>query len=111
MENLGWGEFCSKCQKKIYEKIKNEYSSEFNTMDYIDLYSSLLYTYENLNDYKRANFYNTLLQENNTKMYNEQLNDKVREIETVYKISPIIYDFDYYKKILHYKSNFLYAYI
>lgn len=74
---------------EIYEKIKSEYQNDFTNVDYIDLYSSLVYTYENLGDYERANYYNTLLQESNNKMYNEEINDKVREIETKYKITKV----------------------
>lgn len=91
--NLGYHETESnhdfKKALKIYQKIKIEYIKDFTNTDYIDLYSSLVYTYENLDDFERANYYNTLLQEYNNKMYNEHLNDKVREIETKYEIKKI----------------------
>lgn len=74
---------------EIYQKIQRDYINDLTNLDHIDLYSSLVYTYENLDDFKRANYYNTLQQEYNNKIYNEQLNDKVREIETNYQIKKI----------------------
>jgi signal transduction histidine kinase len=90
---------------EIYEKIKTEYLSEFTNMDYIDLYSSLVYVYENLDDFEKANYYNTLLQEYNNKMYNEQLSDKVREIETKYEIKKIEDEYQEKSKLLNENQN------
>jgi len=90
---------------EIYEKIKTEYLSEFTNMDYIDLYSSFVYVYENLDDFEKANYYNTLLQEYNNKMYNEQLSDKVREIETKYEIKKIEDEYQEKSKLLNENQN------
>jgi signal transduction histidine kinase len=103
--NLGYHETESnndfKKALEIYEKIKTEHIRDFTNMDYIDLYSSFVYVYENLDDYEKANYYNTLRQENTNKMYNEQLSDKVREIETKYEIKKIEEEYQEKSKLLN----------
>ncbi|MDD2986581.1 ATP-binding protein [Flavobacterium sp.] len=107
--NLGYHETESnndfKKALEIYNKIKKDFQKDMTTTDHIDLYSSLVYVYENLDDYERANYYNTLLHEYNNKMYNEQLSDKVREIETNYEIKKVENEYQEKSKLLHETQN------
>lgn len=74
---------------ETYEKIKNDYKDELSSYDYVELYLNLVYAYEQLGDYKRANFYNSLALESTQKLYNENISDKIREIETKYNINKV----------------------
>ncbi len=75
--NLGYYETESnndfKKAESIYQQINKEFQKEMTTNDHIGLYSSFVYVYENLDDFERANYYNTLLHEYNDKMYSEKL--------------------------------------
>lgn len=77
----------------IYDKLLLDYKKEFSTLDFVDIYLNLVYAYEQQKDYKRANYYNTLHQEYKEKLYNEKINDKVREIETKYEIDKVENEF------------------
>lgn len=72
-----------------YEKIKKDFKDDLSTFDYVELYSNLVYAYEQLGDYKRANFNSSLALEYSKMLYNENLNDKIREIETKYIIEKV----------------------
>ncbi|HRE76718.1 MAG TPA: ATP-binding protein [Flavobacterium sp.] len=74
---------------ETYEKIKNEYKDDLTTFDYVELYLNLVYAYEQIGDYKKANFYSSLAYEYSQKLYNENLSDKIREIETKYNITKV----------------------
>jgi signal transduction histidine kinase len=72
-----------------YEKIKKDFKDDLSTFDYVELYSNLVYAYEQLGDYKRANFNSSLALDYSKMLYNENLNDKIREIETKYIIEKV----------------------
>jgi signal transduction histidine kinase len=74
---------------ETYEKIKIDYKDDLSTFDYVELHLNLVYAYEQLGDYKRANFNSSLALEYNQKLYNENINDKIREIETKYIIEKV----------------------
>jgi signal transduction histidine kinase len=74
---------------ETYEKIKIDYKDDLSTFDYVELHLNLVYAYEQLGDYKRANFNSSLALEYNQKLYNENINDKIREIETKYNIDKV----------------------
>lgn len=90
---------------ETFEKIKTDYESEFNSNDYVDLYLNLVYAYEQLKDYKRANMYNSLALEYSQKMYNENLSDKIREIETKYNIDKVEEQFKEKSKLLEERQS------
>lgn len=71
---------------EILKDLEKKYSSIFNNMDKIDVYSTLAYAYEELKDYKNANFYNSLILDIKDKVYEEGLKSKIRSIETKYAI-------------------------
>ena len=107
--NLGYYETESnndfKKAERIYQQINKEFQKEMTTNDHIGLYSSFVYVYENLDDFERANYYNTLLHEYNDKMYSEKLNDKVREIENIYEIKKVEDQYIEKSKELHENEN------
>lgn len=74
---------------ETYEKIKNEYNDDLSTFDNVELHLNLVYAYEQLKDYKRANLNNSFALEYSKKLYNENLSDKIREIETKYNIDKV----------------------
>jgi signal transduction histidine kinase len=74
---------------ETYEKIKIDYKDDLSSFDYVELYLNLVYAYEQLGDYKRANLYNSLALEYSQKLHNENLSDKIREIETKYNINKV----------------------
>lgn len=78
---------------ETYEKIKTDFKNDLNTSDYLDLYLNLVYAYEQMGDYKRANLNSTMAFETNQKLNNENLSDKIREIETKYNIEKVENEF------------------
>lgn len=74
---------------ETYEKIKNEYKDDLSTYDYVELYRNLVYAYEQMGEYQKANFNSSLAYDYSQKLYNENLSDKIREIETKYNIDKI----------------------
>ena len=74
---------------ETYEKIKSEYEADLTAFHYVELYGNLVYAYEQLGDYKRANYNSSLALEYSQKLYNEKINDKIREIETKYNIAKV----------------------
>lgn len=78
---------------ETYEKIKTDFKDDLNTSDYLDLYLNLVYAYEQMGDYKRANLNSTMAFETNQKLNNENLSDKIREIETKYNIEKVENEF------------------
>jgi len=74
---------------EIYEKIKNEYKDDLTTFDYVELYRNLVYAYEQMGEYQKANFNSSLAYDYSQKLYNENLSDKIREIETKYNIDKV----------------------
>lgn len=90
---------------EIYEKIKNEYKDDLTTFDYVELYGNLVYAYEQLNDYKRANFNSSLVLEYSQKLYNENISDKIREIETKYNIDKVEDEYKEKSKLLEERQS------
>jgi signal transduction histidine kinase len=78
---------------EIFHKIITDYKSDLTSIDYVDIYLNLVYSYEKQKDYKKANYYNTLHQEYKEKLYNEKIYDKVQEIETKYEIDKVENEF------------------
>lgn len=74
---------------ETYEKIKSEYKDDLSTYDYVELHRNLVYAYEQLGDYERANFNSSLAFDYSQKLYSENINDKIREIETKYNIDKV----------------------
>lgn len=74
---------------ETYEKIKNEYKDDLTTFDYVELYRNLVYAYEQMGEYQKANFNSSLAYDYSQKLYNENLSDKIREIETKYNIDKV----------------------
>lgn len=73
----------------ILKNIEKEYLPHLNNFDKIDLYSTLAYGYEEIKDYKSANYYNNLLIEIKDQIYEEGLKSKIRNIETKYTIDKL----------------------
>ena len=90
---------------ETYEKIKTEYKSDLNSYNYVELYLNLVYAYEQLGDYKLANFYNTLAFESSQKLHNENIRDKIREIETKYNIDKVEDEYKEKSKLLEERQS------
>lgn len=90
---------------ETYEKIKNEYKDDLSTHDYVELYRNLVYAYEQLGDYERANFNSSLAYDFSQKLYNENINDKIREIETKYNIDKVEDEFKEKSKLLEERQS------
>jgi signal transduction histidine kinase len=90
---------------ETYEKIKNEYNDDLSTFDNVELHLNLVYAYEQLSDYKRANLNNSLALEYSQKLYNENLSDKIREIETKYNIDKVEDEYKEKSKLLEERQS------
>ncbi|WP_396153100.1 sensor histidine kinase [Flavobacterium sp.] len=90
---------------ETYEKIKTDYKDDLSTFDYVELYLNLVYAYEQLGDYKLANFYNTLAFESSQKLHNENIRDKIREIETKYNIDKVEDEYKEKSKLLEERQS------
>ena len=90
---------------ETYEKIKTDYKDDLSTFDYVELYLNLVYAYEQLGDYKLANFYNTLAFESSQKLHNENIRDKIREIETKYNIDKVEEEYKEKSKLLEERQS------
>ncbi len=90
---------------ETYEKIKNDYKDDLSTFDYVELYRNLVYAYEQIGNYKLANFNSSLAFDYSQKLYNENISDKIREIETKYNIDKVEDEFNEKSKLLEERQS------
>lgn len=90
---------------KLYLDLKDELKDEIDNKDLNELYSNLIYAYEQVGDYEKANYYNTLYKENLFAIYNDKLIDAVRDVETKYKIEKVESEFNIRQKTLEDKQT------
>ncbi len=85
---------------EMYLRILEEFKGDLTTIELKEIYLNLVYAYEQLGDYKRANYYSTLALEAIQKINNENLSDKIREIETKYAIDKVENEYKEKAKLL-----------
>ncbi|RAR48936.1 sensor histidine kinase [Flavobacterium lacus] len=90
---------------ETYEKIKKEYKDDLSTYDYVDLHRNLVYAYEQMGEYHKANFNSSLAYDYSQKLYNENLSDKIREIETKYNIDKVEDEYKEKSKLLEERQS------
>jgi signal transduction histidine kinase len=85
---------------EMYLRILEEFKGDLTTIELKGIYLNLVYAYEQLGDYKRAKYYSTLALEATQKINNENLSDKIREIETKYAIDKVENEYKEKAKLL-----------
>ncbi|WP_333693903.1 sensor histidine kinase [Flavobacterium sp.] len=90
---------------ETFEKIRKEYEKELTNYDQVGFCLNLVYAYEQLGDYRRANMYNTMAFEYNNELSKQALSDKTREIETKYQIDKVEQQYEEKSKLLEEKQN------
>lgn len=78
---------------KYYKILKNEHLKELTQNEEANLYLNLGYIYESLGDYANANLHHVFYIQLSEKVYNEKINDAVKDIEAKYKIEKIQNDY------------------
>lgn len=91
---------------KYYKILQEEHISALTQNEKANLYLNLGYIYENLGDYANANLHHVFYIEMSEKIYNEKINDAVKEIQTKYKIEKIENDHLEEKKRIIEKESF-----
>lgn len=76
-----------------YEQLENNHQKELTQSELCNLYLNFGYVYENLGDYANANLYHVFYIQLSQKMYNQEIKDAVKDIETKYKIEKIETDY------------------
>lgn len=85
---------------EMYLRILEEFKGDLTTTELKEIYLNLVYAYEQLGDYKRANYYSTLALEATQKINSENLSDKINEIETKYAIDKVESEYKEKAKLL-----------
>lgn len=83
-----------------YMEILDTYQKDMTDNELIEVYLNLIYAYENLDQYEKANYYSSLASDYKEKVYNKQISDATREVEIKYKINEIEEKFKQEKKQL-----------
>lgn len=76
-----------------YNILEAEHEKDLTQSELSNLFLNLGYVYENLGDYANANLYHVLYIELSQKIYNEEIGNTIKDIESKYKIDQIQKDY------------------